>query len=115
MLVGTYLVLAHRQSPQSLRYVGLGLTREPSTWRTLSKRHAPALLLLAGVSALLLAFARPVLVTTEPAEQGTVVLLIDVSLSMAASDVPPTRLDAARAAALEFEMDVRGAKREILI
>lgn len=102
LLICTYVVLAHRQSPQLLRYVGLGLTREASTWRARVKQHAPALLLFSGVGALLLAFARPVLVTNEPAEQGTIVLLIDVSLSMAASDVPPTRLDAAREAALEF-------------
>jgi Ca-activated chloride channel family protein len=112
MLAGTYVVLTRRQSHQRLRYVGLGLTGEPSTFRDVIKRHLPALLLFAGVSALLLALARPVLVTSAPAEQGTVVLLMDVSLSMAATDVPPTRLDAARAAALEF---VRGQPKDVRV
>jgi Ca-activated chloride channel homolog len=101
MLAGLYVALARRRK-NTLRYVGLGLPGEPATPRARVQRHVPAALLFAGVSALLVAFARPVFITTAPAEQGTVILLIDVSLSMAASDVPPTRLDAARAAALEF-------------
>jgi Ca-activated chloride channel family protein len=101
MLAGAYVALAHRRTP-ALRYVGLGLAGAPTSLKARLIRHAPAALLFAGVGALLLAFARPVVITTIPAEQGTVILLIDVSLSMAASDVPPTRLDAARAAALEF-------------
>jgi Ca-activated chloride channel homolog len=101
MLAGTYVALARRRG-RVVRYVGLGLPGEPPTAKARLKRHVPAALLFAGVSVLLLAFARPVVITTIPAEQGTVVLLIDVSLSMAATDVPPTRLDAARAAALEF-------------
>src|SRR4029078_3548561 len=105
-------LVARRQSVKCLPYAGLGLPREASTWRNRLKRHTPAMLLFAGVGALLLAFARPVFVGTIPAEQGTVILLIDVSLSMAATDVPPTRLDAARAAALEF---VRGQPKDVRV
>lgn len=101
MLAGTYLALARRRG-RAVRYVGLGLPTAPAMPGARLKQHAPAALLFAALSALLLAFARPVVITTIPAEQGTVILLIDVSLSMAATDVPPTRLDAARAAALEF-------------
>ena len=43
MLIGAYVVLARRQSSQSLRYAGLGLTREASTWRNRLKRHTPAM------------------------------------------------------------------------
>jgi Ca-activated chloride channel homolog len=53
-----------------------------------------------------------VLVIISPSQQGTVILLIDVSLSMAANDVPPTRLDAARAAAKEF---VKAQPRDVRI
>jgi Ca-activated chloride channel family protein len=111
MLAGVYVVLARRHAPEP-RYVGLGLPGEPRTPKARLKRHLPAALLFAGVSALLVALARPVVVTTIPADHGTVILLMDVSLSMAASDVPPTRLDAARAAALEF---VRLQPRDVRI
>jgi Ca-activated chloride channel family protein len=101
-LSGMYFVLARRRATQTRRYIGLGLAQGASNAGPRFAQHVPAILLLSGVTALLLAFARPVFVSTVPSNQGTVVLLIDVSLSMAASDVPPTRLDAARAAALEF-------------
>ena len=106
MLAGTYVVLTRRQSHQRLRYVGLGLTGEPSTFRDVIKRHLPALLLFAGVTALLLALARPVHVTSAPAEQGTVDLLMDVSLSMGATDVGPNRLEAAKTATLAALSDL---------
>ena len=82
----------------ALAGVYLLLLRGRQPWRA----HLPAALLFLGVAALLLAVARPVVVVTTPSQEGTVVLLIDVSLSMAASDVEPTRLAAARAAALAF-------------
>jgi Ca-activated chloride channel family protein len=101
-LVGVYLLLLRRKQAERLRYPGLGLPRESASRAAKLRAHVPSLLLLAGVAALLLAVARPVFVTTVPSGQGTVVLLMDVSLSMAASDVPPTRLAAARAAAVTF-------------
>jgi Ca-activated chloride channel family protein len=101
-VVGAYLVLLRRKNNEALRYAGLALVREALDRGTRFRPHIPALLLLAGATILLLATARPVLVMTSPSERGTIVLLIDVSLSMAASDVPPTRLDAARAAAIAF-------------
>lgn len=101
-VVGAYLVLLRRKNNEALRYAGLSLVREALDPATRFRPHVPALLLLAGATVLLLASARPVLVMTSPSERGTVVLLIDVSLSMAASDVPPTRLEAAKAAAKAF-------------
>ena len=101
-LVGTYLVLLRRRNKQALRYAGFALVREAIGPGAPLRPHIPALFLLAGLTALLFAVARPVMVMKSPSDQGTVVLLIDVSLSMAASDVPPTRLDAARVAALAF-------------
>jgi Ca-activated chloride channel family protein len=71
----------------------------------------PALFLI-GLTALLLSVARPVVILSTPSEQGTVILLMDVSLSMAASDVEPSRLDAARAAAMRF---VQAQPRDVRI
>ena len=64
--------------------------------------HAPAALFILAIALLLLAVARPVARLMLPAEAATVILAIDVSASMRATDVEPTRLGAAQAAAREF-------------
>lgn len=111
-LVGAYLLLLRRRNKQALRYASLSVVREaigPTQW---NRRHIPALLLLLAFIAMLLAVARPVIVTTLPSEQGTIILAIDVSLSMAATDVPPTRLAAAQAAAKAL---VKAQPRDVLV
>jgi len=57
---------------------------------------------LAALTVLIVSLARPTASVAEPHREGTVVLAFDVSTSMAASDVAPTRLDAAKAAARTF-------------
>ncbi|HEU4841412.1 MAG TPA: VWA domain-containing protein [Ilumatobacteraceae bacterium] len=67
------------------------------------RRHVVAALMLLGLTAGVVAIARPVSATTERTEsEGRIMLLFDVSLSMMATDVAPTRLDAAKEAAREF-------------
>lgn len=66
------------------------------------KQHLPAALLVCGLAVLVLASARPSALITLPAQSRTIVLAIDVSLSMRAADVQPNRLAAAQAAAREF-------------
>ena len=111
-LAGTYLVLLPRKNNEALRYAGFGLVREAMGTRARFRPHIPALVLLLGLTVLIVAVARPVIVITSPAKQGTVILLMDVSLSMAASDVPPTRLAAAQAAAMAF---VKAQPRDVRI
>ena len=65
-------------------------------------RHLAPALLLAALAVMLLALSRPVAAVAEPRREGIVVLAFDVSTSMAATDVAPTRLDAAKAAAKGF-------------
>lgn len=67
----------------------------PPAWR----RHLPFALLLAGLALLLVGFARPKTHRTVKDNQATVVLVLDVSGSMAANDVPPTRIAEAKAVA----------------
>jgi Ca-activated chloride channel family protein len=62
----------------------------------------PAVLLLAALAALFAAFARPTWIVQQPSERATVVLVVDVSGSMRADDVKPTRLAAAQAAIRAF-------------
>jgi Ca-activated chloride channel homolog len=101
-LAGIYFLLLRRRVAGALRYPALRPVRAAMGYGQLVRRHAPALALLLALVALLVAAARPVAVMTAPAERGTVVLAMDVSLSMAATDVAPTRLGAAQAAARAF-------------
>jgi Ca-activated chloride channel homolog len=102
VLVGTYVALCRRRNTEYLRYTALSLVREALAASQRIRRHAPPLFFLLGLAAALLAIARPAAVTTVQSEQGTVILAIDVSLSMAATDVAPTRLAAAQAAMVSF-------------
>jgi Ca-activated chloride channel family protein len=69
-------------------------------------RHVPLILLLLGLTAVVVGAARPHATVDVKREEATVVLAVDVSRSMKAKDVQPTRLDAARGAAKEFLRDV---------
>src|SRR6188472_3835262 len=66
------------------------------------QRRIPAALLVAGMTILVVAMARPESVIGVPRFEGTVVLAFDVSGSMAATDMAPTRMEAAKAAARDF-------------
>lgn len=74
------------------------VTRRPSALR----RHLPAILYAVAASALVVALARPQAVVAVPIEQATVILVTDHSRSMQATDIPPSRMEAARAAATRF-------------
>lgn len=106
LLVLAYLWLLRRRKQTVLPYADLGLVKQAlsrgSTW----KRHVPPLLLLLALTALLLASARPTAVMTLPLAEQTIILAMDVSGSMRAADVQPTRLAAAQSAAKAFLSDL---------
>ncbi|HEV8652538.1 MAG TPA: VWA domain-containing protein [Actinomycetes bacterium] len=102
-LVVLALVLARRRRARyAVRYPALdvlaGVVARTHRWR----RHLPAALFLLALTVLLLGAARPMARVPVPRDQATVLLVVDVSGSMNADDVDPTRLDAARAAAGRF-------------
>ena len=111
ILIGTYVASLRRKGSELPRHVRRASLRERLTARELRAYAAPALFLV-GLTALLVSVARPVVITSSPSEQGTVILLMDVSLSMAATDVEPSRLDAARVAAIRF---VQAQPRDVRI
>jgi len=89
----------HRHRTQALAAAGLSSANQG--WLGL-RRHVPPLLFLAALTLLLMAAGRPEATVPVPRVAGTVILAFDVSNSMAAKDIEPTRLAAAQAAALEF-------------
>ena len=102
LLVGLYLWLLRRRKRVALRYAALAMVREAMTASQGWRRHLPPLLFLLSLTAMLVAIARPTAVLTLPSRHETVILAMDVSGSMRATDVEPTRLAAAQAAARAF-------------
>ncbi len=102
MLVAAYVWVLRRKKNSAVRYPDLGLVREAIGPGQGFRRHLPAALLLAGLAAAIVAVARPQAVIPSLSNQQTVLLAIDVSLSMRASDVDPNRLAGAQVAAKAF-------------
>jgi Ca-activated chloride channel family protein len=100
-LVAFYVWLMRRKRT-GVRYASLSLVRDALGPGQRFRRHVPPLLFLLGLTAVIIATARPTAVVTLPSEQRTIIMVIDVSLSMRATDVEPNRLAAAQAAAKEF-------------
>ncbi len=105
LLVAAYAWLLQRRGKQALRFSSLHLVRAASKGRNW-RRHVPPVLLLLACSALLLAAARPVAPLPLPWARSTIILAMDVSLSMRVNDVKPTRMAAAQEAAKLFLADL---------
>ena len=101
-LVAGYVVLLRRKKKRAIRYASLGLVKEAIGPGQRFRRHIPPLLFLLSAIAMIVAMARPTAVITLPSQQQTIVLVMDVSLSMGATDVDPNRMTAAQAAAKSF-------------
>lgn len=84
------------------RYGSLGLIRGPAGRDLGLRRHLPPLLFLLSLGILIVALARPVTSVSLPQLEGTIILAFDVSASMNAEDLTPTRMEAAKAAARAF-------------
>jgi Ca-activated chloride channel family protein len=105
VLVALYVLMLRRRKKAAVRYPDMGMVRAALGTGQRLRRHAAPALMLAALAAGLLAVARPTAVVTLPSEQRKIILAIDVSLSMRASDVEPTRMAAAQVAAKEFVKD----------
>jgi Ca-activated chloride channel homolog len=102
LLVLAYLWLLGRRRRSAVRYANLALVRQAMARSTAWRRHLPPALLLTAVALLLVATARPAAVISLPSQQETIVLAMDVSGSMRAADVQPSRLVASQEAAKAF-------------
>lgn len=102
LLVLVY-VLMQRQRKNVVTQSGFGMVRTSST--TDVRRHIPAMIFLLGLTILIFSVARPQATVNLPKYEGTVILVFDVSGSMAADDIEPTRMEAAKSAAYDFVKD----------
>jgi Ca-activated chloride channel family protein len=102
LCVGLYVRWQRRRQRLLARYGSLGLVQGATGREPGMRRHVPAALFLAGLTVLLVALARPQMVVSLPRIEGIVILAFDVSGSMAADDLDPTRMEAAKAAAQAF-------------
>ena len=111
ILVVARIWLLRRRKP-ALRYSSLALIREAVTGSSWIRRHLPFALFTLGLASLVVAMARPVQIVSVPAGRTTVILAMDVSRSMCATDIPPNRLVAAEEAAASF-IDRQGSSTQI--
>ena len=102
VLLAAYLIVQRRRMKYALRFTNLPLLTNVIDRSPRWRRHVPPLLVLASLAALIVGVARPQIALAQPRKEGTVILAIDRSGSMLATDVSPTRMAAARAAATTF-------------
>ena len=102
LLVAVYVWLLRRKKKLTLRYASLSIVKEAMGSGISWRRHVPPLLFLLAIAAMLVAASRPFAVITLPSTQETIILAMDVSGSMRATDVKPNRLVAAQNAAKAF-------------
>jgi len=102
VLIAAYILVQRRRQKYALRYASLSLVKEALGRGPGIRRHIPPALFIAGIAVMLFALARPATVVILPAQEGTVILTMDVSGSMRAEDLQPNRLEAAKTAARSF-------------
>jgi len=115
LLVAAYLLLQRRRKRLSMRYANLSLVREALARGAGWRRHVPPLLILAALATMIVATARPEATVMLPTKQETIVLAMDVSGSMKATDVQPSRIVAAQDAARAFIKDLPSSVRVAIV
>ncbi len=104
-LLAAYLFLLRRRKKFALRYANLNLVKEAIAKGPGLRRHIPPALFLLALIVLILAVARPSAVMTLPQRYQTIILAMDISGSMRATDIEPSRMAAAQTAAKKFVSD----------
>jgi Ca-activated chloride channel family protein len=102
VIAAAYASRRGQRSQQSIRLAAEGLVTTSVAARPRRRRYLPFVLFLTALAVLVVGLARPVTTIKTPRREATVVLAVDVSNSMAATDIKPTRMAAAKAAADAF-------------
>jgi Ca-activated chloride channel family protein len=105
-LAGLYIWIQRRRRHAAVRFTNLTVLAEVAPPKPGWRRHLPAAAVALALSALVVSVAQPVRTLRVPKEAATVMLVVDTSASMDATDVAPSRLEAASAAAKRFVSDL---------
>ncbi|NKZ08443.1 VWA domain-containing protein [Actinomadura latina] len=106
LLAAAYVLMQLRRQRYAVRFTNLALLSQIAPRRPGWRRHVAAVLFLAMITLMMVGFARPATSVKVPRDRATIMVAVDVSLSMMARDVSPSRFDAAKAAAKKFIGDL---------
>jgi Ca-activated chloride channel homolog len=112
LLVTTYILIQRRRHKYSVRFSSLSLIKQVVNKNRSIRRFIPPALFLMAIISMIFSLSRPTAPLISPSQQSTVILAIDVSLSMIGTDIKPTRLQAAKSAAITF---VQQEKKDVRI
>ena len=102
LFIAAYLLMQKRRQKLTANYSSLGFESGAKGGQPGARRHIPVVFFFLGLMILAIALARPQAVVALPKQERTVILAFDVSGSMAADDIKPTRMQAAQVAARDF-------------
>jgi Ca-activated chloride channel homolog len=111
VVLGVYLIAMRRRRKQAVSYSSVALLRSVLPRRARWRRHLPVAALVFSMGMLGVASARPQMVQEVPTARTSIILALDVSRSMCATDVDPNRISAAQAAAQAFVEDLPDGAR----
>jgi Ca-activated chloride channel family protein len=110
LIVAGYIWMLRRRRV-GLRYSSLALVRAALPRYSRLRRHLPFALFVLALTSLIIALGRPVRIVGVPSGQATIILALDVSGSMRQTDIRPSRLEAAKTAALRFIQQQKATTR----
>jgi Ca-activated chloride channel family protein len=111
VLIGVYIWVLRRRRRFAVRYSSLSLVREALAKQSWLRKHLPFIVFLLALTSLVFALGRPVATVLIPSNKATVILAVDVSLSMCSTDIQPNRLEVAKEAALSFVQNNRAGRQ----